>query len=123
MMPTKTTADLRLPTLTSRLAAACRDPRHHCALVLAVNASLAACAATEPFTPTLLLHLALLPINAWRLRQALRVGAPAQRPAASMEGRMLRSTLQKASSPRDLAFDARTTIQTIRLSPVRRNEA
>jgi hypothetical protein len=85
--------------------------------VLAVNASLAACAATEPFTPTLLLHLTLLPINAWRLWQALRAGAPARRPVATTLSRDVRPVPKTVSSPRDLAFDARTTIQTIRLSP------
>ena len=116
-MHTETAANSRHPTLTSCLVVSCRDPRHHCALVLAVNAGLIACAATEPSTSTLLLHLALLPVNAWRLRQALRAGAPAQRLAASTVMRDVRRSRKPAASMPYPAFDARATVQTIRLSP------
>lgn len=76
MTHTYTAAEPRNASLTARLAAACRDPRHHCAVVLVVNAGLAACAASEPFALTLMLHLALLPVNAWRLLRACRVSVP-----------------------------------------------
>jgi hypothetical protein len=97
MMPTKTTADVRHPTLTARLSATLRDPRHYCALVLAVNAGLVACAAGEPGTPTLLLHLALLPINGWRLRQALRPSGWLHRLAAASCGPRCKSPHRRAT--------------------------
>jgi hypothetical protein len=117
MMHTEAAPNSRHATLPSRLVAAFCDPRHHCALVLAVNAGLAACAATEPSTRALLLHLALLPVNAWRLRQALRLGSPARRlPVAMLKADVPALRLQ-AAAMRCPAFDASRTIQTIRLSP------
>jgi hypothetical protein len=117
MTQTKTAAKPRNAPLTIRLAMACRDPRHHCALVLAVNAGLVACGATEPFTPALVLHLMLLPFNAWRLVHALRTGSPTRRlPAATRKADVPALRLQ-AAAMRCPAFDASRTIQTIRLSP------
>ncbi len=57
-----TTTDRQASTssLSMRLVAACRDPRHQCAVVLAANAGLVACTAVEPFTPALVLHLVLV---------------------------------------------------------------
>lgn len=111
----------RTPALTMRLEAACRDPRHHRALVLAANAGLVACAAAEPFTAALALHLVLLPINAWRLVSALRNGASARHAARPLAAATLRAdvvaTRQKAESMRCPAFDAMVTTQTVRLSP------
>lgn len=78
---THTTTDSPDSSLMMRLAAACRDPRNHCALVLAANAGLVACGATGPFTPALALHLVWLPLNAWRLWNALRTGASARQQA------------------------------------------
>ena len=96
------------------LAAGC-DPRHHCALALAVNAGLVACGAVEPFTPALALHLVLLPFNAWRLVHALRA-APAARPStlATPKGGVA-VTQERARSLRCAAFDPMATMQTVRL--------
>jgi len=117
------TTDRQVSTcaLTARLAATCRDPRHHCALVLAVNAGLVACGAAEPFTAALALHLVLLPFNAWRLAHALRTGSSPRRPAhpvvAVTAGADLVAARQRAESMRHPAFDAMATLQTVRLSP------
>jgi hypothetical protein len=116
---THTTADreTRNPALIARLAAACRDPRHHCALVLAVNAGLVACGVAEPFTPALALHFLLLPFNAWRLLNALRTGSPARRLPPATPGSDERLARARAASMRCPSFDARATMTTIRLSP------
>ena len=116
---TNTTADRQAstPALTVRLAAACRDPRHHCTLVLAVNAGLVACAAAEPFTAALALHLVLLPVNAWRLLHALRTGSSARPLAAAMVKADMVATRYRAEVMRYPAFDAMATMQTVRLSP------
>ena len=116
---TYTTTDRQVSTsaLTARLAAACRDPRHHCALVLAVNAGLVACAAAEPFTAALALHLVLLPFNAWRLLHALRTGSSPRPLAASTVRADMLATRQRVESMRFPAFDAMATMQTVRLNP------
>jgi hypothetical protein len=117
MMHSETAVETRSATLTTRLAAVCRDPRHHCALVLAANAGLVVCGATEPLTPALVLHLMLLPFNAWRLVHALRTGSPTRRlPATTRKADVPAFRLQ-AAAMRCPAFDASRTIQTIRLSP------
>jgi hypothetical protein len=104
-------------TLTLRLASACRDPLHQCALVLAAIAGLVACGAAEPFTPALALLLMLLPVNAWRLTQALRAGSSSRRlPVAARKANVPALRLQ-AAAMRCPAFDASSTIQTIRISP------
>jgi hypothetical protein len=116
MMHTETAAETRSATLTTRLGAVCRDPRHHCALVLAANAGLVACGATEPLTPALVLHLILLPFNAWRLANALRAAASTRRlPAATFKADVLASRA-RAAAMRAPAFDASGTQATIRLS-------
>lgn len=121
---TNTTTDRQVstPALKARLAAACRDPRHHCALVLAANAGLVACGAAEPCTAALALHLVLLPFNAWRLLPALRTGSSAilsARPlaavAAARAGRV--ATRQTVESMRCARFDEMATLQTVRLNP------
>ena len=94
-----------------RLLALCRDPRHHCAVVLAVNAGLAVCAAAEPFAPTLLLHLALLPVNAWRLLRACHASA-APAPRAGVQ-----ALQRQAEAHRCARAAARGTLQTVRLAP------
>lgn len=120
-----TTTDRQRHTaaLAIRLAAACRDPRHHCALVLAANAGLVVCAAAEPFTPALALHLALLPINAWRLLQALRAGPssrpPSNRTTATRQPMEAVSESRNANSPWRPGFQALATAQTVRLPPRR----
>ncbi len=117
MTHTSTRRKASNPAMTMRLAAACSDPRHHRALVLAANAGLVACAAAEPFTPSLALHLALLPINAWRLLSALRQGSPSV-PAADESRRTdVAIARMKAESMRSPAYDARVTLQTVRLEP------
>ena len=117
MMHTETAAELRHPTLTSRLMATCGDQRTHCALVLAANVGLVSCAAAEPFTLALVLHLVLVPLNAWRLVRALRARPSVHRspqvPIRSPDS----STKPKATTMRFPAFDARNAIPTIRLSP------
>jgi hypothetical protein len=118
MMHSETVAQPRSSaTLTLRLASACRDPRHHCALVLAANAGLVACGAAEPFTPALVLHLVLLPFNVWRLAQALRAGPSSRRLAVSTLKADVPALRLQAAAMRSPAFDASRTIQTIRLSP------
>ena len=118
---TTTDRQARNPALTARLSAACRDPRHHCALVLATNAGLVACGATEPFTAALALHLMLLPFNAWRLLNALRTGSSARRPARPLASETAMADVvaarQRAESMRCPAFDAMAAMQTVRLSP------
>lgn len=116
---THTTTDRQSPlsTLVMRLAAACRDTRHHCALVLAVNTGLVACGAAEPFTAALALHLVLLPFNAWRLLLALRAGRPSHALAAAMKREDTMATRQRVESMRYSAFNATATMQTVRLSP------
>jgi hypothetical protein len=117
MMHTEVAPNSRHATLTSRLVAVCRDPRNHCALVLAANAGLVACGAAEPFTLSLALHLMLLPFNGWRLAQALRAGPSSRRlPVATLKADVPALRLQ-AAAPRCPAFHASRTIQTIRLSP------
>lgn len=105
----------RQSALTMRVLAACRDPRHHCAVVLAANAGLVACAAVEPFTPALLLHLVLLPVNAWRLLQAMRSGASSRSPADCMAA----TRSPRAGAPWRPGFQALATAQTVRLPPRR----
>lgn len=113
----------RQSALTMRVLAACRDPRHHCAVVLAANAGLVACAAVEPFTPALLLHLVLLPVNAWRLLQAMRSGASVRSAADGVAA--TRGPLPSLSVPRSSGapwrpgFQALATAQTVRLPPRR----
>jgi hypothetical protein len=117
IMHSETAAETRSATLTVRLPSACRDPRHHCGLVLATNAGLVACGTAEPFTLPLALHLMLLPFNAWRLPQALRAGPSSRRlPVATLLADVPALRLQ-AAAMRCPAFDASRTIQTIRLSP------
>jgi hypothetical protein len=108
--------------LIMRLAAACRDPRHHCALVLAANAGLVACGAAEPFTPALALHLVLLPFNLWRLLHAMRASPSVSRVSAAKAKSDLASTRQRVESMRCAALDARATMQTVRLSPRHQGE-
>lgn len=67
-------------TRVRRLVAALRDSRCHCSVVLAANAGLAFYSASEPFTGALVLHLVLLPFNAWRLLQASCRASPGDRP-------------------------------------------
>ncbi len=116
---THTTTDRQSPlsTLMMRLAAACRDTRHHCALVLAVNTGLVACGAAEPFTVALALHLVLLPFNAWRLLLALRAGRSSHTLLAATKRGDTMATRQRVASMRCPAFDATATMQTVRLSP------
>lgn len=120
-MNTRADSQDNTPTLTMRVAAACRDPRHHCALVLAVNSGLVACAAAEPFSAALALHLMLLPFNAWRLLHALRSGAAAQRATRPVAGASCTPTVvavrQRAESMRAPAFESMAAMQTVRLSP------
>ena len=119
-MPTTTDRRASTPALTARLSAACRDPRHHCALVLAANAGLVACGAAEPFTAALALHLVLLPFNAWRLLNALRTDSSEPRPARHPRAATVRpavvATHQRAASKQCPEFDAMATVQTVRLS-------
>jgi hypothetical protein len=110
-----TARQIRNTNLNMHLAAACRDPRHHRALVLAANAGLVACNAAEPFAAALAMHLVLLPFNDWRLLQALRM-APTSRPAAAVRADVL-ATKKKALSMRRPTFDLTNTRQTIRLDP------
>jgi hypothetical protein len=112
MTPTRTPQPTReVPTL-QQLVALCRDPRHHCALVLAVNAGLALCAAAEPFAPTLLLHLALLPVNTWRLLRACRTAAA----AAPRDG--VEALQRRAAEIRCAPATARGSLKTVRLAPL-----
>jgi hypothetical protein len=117
MTYTTTDRQVSTPALTARLATACRDPRHHCALVLAVNAGLVACAAAEPFTAALALHLVLLPFNAWRLVHALRAGSSARLLATTTARADVVAARHKAESMRCPVFDAMAPMQTVRLSP------
>lgn len=50
----------------------CRDMRRLRLLALAANAAFIAYGATTHLLPVLTLHLALVPVNLWRLSQALR---------------------------------------------------
>ena len=99
----------------TRLFAVCRDPRHHCALVLLANAGLVVCAAAEPFSPALALHLMLLPVNAWRLLQALAVGASAcakrHATAAAAVAAEAFAKRQRAASLQCPSFHDMTTIR------------
>lgn len=58
----------------------CRDMRRLRLLALAANAAFIAYGATAQLLPVLMLHLALVPVNLWRLNQAFR-GTP--RPAVA----------------------------------------
>jgi len=125
-MTTKTTdRQSRTPTVATRLIAACRDPRHHCAVVLVANAGLVSCGAAGPFTAALALHLVLLPINAWRLLQALHKGASPQSPARPLPGARapvdVVTARRTTNSPWYPDFQAMATAQTVRL-PQRRAE-
>jgi hypothetical protein len=117
MTHTATDREAGNATLTARLAAAFRDPRHHRALVLAANAGLVACGAAEPLTPALVLYFLLLPFNGWRLLHALRTGSPVRPLPATTLRADVQAARRKAASTRLPAFDARATMQTIRLSP------
>jgi hypothetical protein len=57
----------------------CRDMRRLRGLALCANAAFIAYAALVPLWPVLMLHLALVPVNLWRLTQVLRQppGVPA----------------------------------------------
>ena len=116
---THTTTDRQSPmsAMTMRLVAACRDTRHHCALVLAANTGLVACGAAEPFTAALALHLVLLPFNAWRLLLALRAGRTSHTLLAATKRGDTMATRQRVASMRCPAFDATATMQTVRLCP------
>jgi hypothetical protein len=117
MTHTEAAADSRNAALAARLAAACGDPRHHCALVLAANAAVVACGASEPCTPALVLHLLLLPFNTWRLARALGARRPARpMPVAPSRAREAAGSPQ-AATMRHPEFDARNFITTVRLSP------
>lgn len=101
-------------TAWQQLLNLCRDPRHHCAVVLAVNAGLAACAASEPFALTLLLHLALLPVNAWRLLRACRFVVPAARRGGVQALQRHAEAIRFASNARR---DADQTVRLARPAP------
>lgn len=114
---TTTEHQLNARGLAVRMAAACRDPCYQSALVLAANAGLVACGVVEPFTPTLALHLGLLPFNAWRLLQALRADClKAQTNAPAMKADVA-ATRQKATALRSPVYDRYATMQTVRLAP------
>ncbi len=55
----------------------CRDMRRLRVLALCANAAFIAYAALVQLWPVLALHLALVPVNLWRLTQALQPPAPA----------------------------------------------
>ena len=113
---TTTARQARPPALTTRLAAMCRDPRSYCALVLAANAGLVACAAAEPFTAALLLHLVLLPFNAWRLLLALRAGRSTRALVVATMTADAMAARQRVES-RGSTCDVGATTPTVRLSP------
>lgn len=62
----------------------CSDMRRLRALALCANAAFIAYAAMVPLWPVLVLHLALVPVNLWRLTQVLR--QPPATPAAPVNG-------------------------------------
>ena len=70
------------PALTL-LAFSCNDLVRLCYVALSANAAFIAYGLTAQLWPVLALHFVLVPINAWRLWQTLRLqrGSPAQRPA------------------------------------------
>jgi hypothetical protein len=54
----------------------CRDMRQMRLLALAANAAFIGYGAAAQLLPVLMLHLALVPVNLWRLNQALRPVSP-----------------------------------------------
>ena len=113
----------RMPDATMRRLPGYRDQRPHCTLVLVVNAGLVACAAAEPFTWALGLHLVLLPFNAWRLLRALRTDgsarSPTQRLAAKREPSNLVTTRPTGRLMLGTTFPEMAMARTVRL-PARR---
>ena len=66
------------------------DMRRLRLLALAANAAFIAYGSTAHLLPVMVLHLALVPVNLWRLNQAFRRGArtqPAQRAPVQRTGR------------------------------------
>ena len=66
----------------------CGDMRRLRLLALGANAAFIAYASMVNLWPVLMLHLALVPVNLWRLTQVLQAPAPQKpAPAASLVGR------------------------------------
>lgn len=65
----------------------CREMRRLRLLALAANAAFIGYGALAGLLPVLALHLLLVPVNLWRLNQALRPAAPAAGPRRSRRRR------------------------------------
>ncbi len=76
----------------------CRDMRRLRLLALAANAAFIGYGASAQLLPVLMLHLALVPVNLWRLNQALRPALA--RPAAPAPVFSPRRTAARRRRPR-----------------------
>lgn len=79
--------------LLTLLTFVCRDMRRLRLLALAANAAFIAYGALAQLLPVLALHLALVPVNLWRLNQTLR-------PASRRDDAASAVTQAEASGPR-----------------------